>query len=208
MQYTSLDQVAEAMRSCYSCGLCSKETTTVPGEGNPQAEVMFIGEGPGFHEEKEGRPFVGAAGQFLTELLESIHLKREDVFITNMVHTRTPDNRDPLPEELDASWPYLAAQVQIIQPKLIVTLGRHSKAKFLPDVGPISEIHGQTFVRPNPAFADATAGRPAQANEQQWYVALYHPAAGLHKEELKDIIRHDFQSVGKALTVLRAQSSS
>lgn len=198
MQYTSLVEVAEAMGSCSSCGLCTKETTTVPGEGNPNAEVMLIGEAPGFHEEKEGRPFVGAAGQFLDELLASVNLKRSDVFITNMVHARPPLNRDPLPSELDASWPYLAAQVQIIKPKLIVTLGRHAKAKFLPDVGPISSVHGQAFVRPSLVNSD----------KDQWYVALYHPAAGLHKEELKDDIRSDFQTVGKVLTVLRAQRKS
>lgn len=193
--YQTLDEVAEAMRQCTSCGLCTKETTTVPGEGNPAADVLLVGEGPGFHEDKAGRPFVGAAGKFLDELLASVHLNRDDVFITNMVHARPPANRDPSPEELAASWPYLAAQVQLINPTLIVTLGRHSKAKFLPDVGPISAVHGQTFVRPNPITNHPT----------QWYVALYHPAAGLHKEELKDVIRHDFQAVGKALAVLRAQ---
>lgn len=196
MSYTSLDEVAQAMRQCTTCGLCTSGTNIVPGEGNPTAEVMFVGEGPGFHEDKEERPFVGAAGQFLHELLATIGLKREEVFITNMVHARPPDNRDPSQEELAASWPYLAAQVSLIKPKLIVTLGRHSKAKFLPDVGPISTVHGQTFIRSNPAIADIS---------DQWYVTLYHPAAGLHKEELKDVIRRDFQAVGKALTVLRAE---
>ncbi len=198
MQYQTLDDVAAAIRACTACGLCTKETTTVPGEGNPSAEVMLIGEGPGFHEDKAGRPFVGMAGQFLDELLASINLKRSDVFITNMVHARPPGNRDPSPSELAASWPYLAAQVQLINPMLIVTLGRHSKTKFLPDVGSISVIHGQTFVRPNPAIPTKT---------DQWYVTLYHPAAGLHKEELKDVIRSDFQAVGKALAVLKATES-
>lgn len=167
----------------------------VPGDGNPAADVMFIGEGPGFHEEKEGKPFVGAAGQFLETLLESVGLIRSDVFITNMVHARPPGNRDPTSEELDASWPYLEAQVRIVKPRLIVTLGRHSKAKFLPDAGPISAIHGQTFIRPS----------LIDPNENQWYVTLYHPAAGLHKQELRDVITTDFQAVGKALVVLRAQ---
>ena len=195
MQYQSLDEVAEAMRQCRSCGLCTETTRTVPGDGSSNAEVMLIGEGPGFHEDKEGKPFVGSAGQFLAELLASVGLTRSDVFITNMVHARPPSNRDPLPEELDASWPYLLAQIQLIAPRLIVTLGRHAKAKFLPDVGPISAIHGQTFIRPN----------PARDGIDQWYVALYHPAAGLHKQELKESIRSDFQTIKQALTVLKAQ---
>ncbi|MBI2589830.1 uracil-DNA glycosylase [Candidatus Berkelbacteria bacterium] len=192
--YQSLEDVAAAMRQCRSCGLCTDQTRVVPGEGNARAKVMFIGEAPGFHEDQLGRPFVGAAGEFLEEMLASVNLERKDVFITNMVHARPPGNRDPLPEELDACWPYLAAQIQLLQPKVIVTLGRHSKSKFLPDVGPISIVHGQAFDRPNPA-TDAP---------HQWYVALFHPAAGLHKEELKEQIRQDFQVIYKVLAVTQA----
>ncbi len=202
-KFTSLDDVKQAIEAC-DCSLCKERTKPVMGEGNPEAEVMLIGEAPGFNEDKQGRPFVGAAGQFLDELLGSVDLKRDDVFITNMVHARPPGNRDPEPQELDASWPYLAAQIELVNPKLIVTLGRHSKGKFLPDAGPISQIHGQSFIRSNPAFAEATAGRPATSPKLQYYVALYHPAAGLHKQELKETIIKDFQTIKKVLTVLRA----
>ncbi|MBI4032268.1 uracil-DNA glycosylase [Candidatus Berkelbacteria bacterium] len=196
MTYQSLDEVTQAIADC-TCTLCKGRTKPVPGDGNPSADVMFIGEGPGFHEDKQGKPFVGAAGSFLDELLVSVGLKRADVYITNMVHARPPGNRDPLPEELDASWPYLAAQLALVQPKLIVTLGRHSKGKFLPDVGPISVVHGQAFVRPN----------PATGAERQWYVALYHPAAGLHKQELKDTITRDFFTIKQVLDVIRAEGN-
>lgn len=197
MDYQSLDDVAKAIADC-SCALCQTRTKPVPGTGNPAAEVMFVGEGPGFHEDRAGVPFVGAAGKFLDELLASVGLDRDAVYITNMVHSRPPGNRDPLPEELDASWPYLAAQIQLVNPTLLVTLGRHSKAKFLPDAGPISLVHGQAFRRPNPAIP----------GKNQWYVALYHPAAGLHKQELKDQIRHDFFTIKKVLDVARAEKQN
>lgn len=194
MNYQSLDEVRAAIDAC-QCTLCIGRTKPVPGEGNPSADVMFIGEGPGFHEDKQGKPFTGAAGTFLEELLASVGLTRDDVYVTNMVHARPPGNRDPLQEELDASWPYLSAQVALIQPKLIVTLGRHAKGKFLPDVGPISEVHGQAFRRVN----------PVTGAERQWYVTLYHPAAGLHKQELKDTIMQDFFTIKQVLDVIRAE---
>ncbi|MBI4023305.1 uracil-DNA glycosylase [Candidatus Berkelbacteria bacterium] len=208
--FESLEAVAKAIEAC-TCSLCKERTKPVMGEGNPEAEVMLIGEAPGFNEDKQGRPFVGAAGQFLDELLASIGLKRTDVFITNMVHARPPGNRDPLPEELDASWPYLKAQIELVAPKLIVTLGRHSKGKFLPDTDSISRIHGQAFKRKNPADeVDSPADRQPHSasgfDGAQWYVALYHPAAGLHKQELKETIIKDFQTIKKVLTVVRAES--
>lgn len=196
MTYQSLDEVRQAIDAC-SCALCKGRTKPVPGCGNPTADVMFIGEGPGFHEDKQGKPFVGAAGTFLNELLASVGLVREDVYITNMVHARPPGNRDPLPEELDASWPYLSAEIALVGPRLIVTLGRHSKARFLPDVGSISEVHGQAFIRSN----------PVTGAERQWYVALYHPAAGLHKQELKDTISKDFFTIKQVLDVIRAEGN-
>lgn len=191
--YASLEEVRQAIEHC-TCSLCKTRTKPVMGSGNPNAQVVFVGEAPGFHEDKEGVPFVGAAGKFLDEMLDSIHLARSDIFITNMVHSRPPGNRDPEPQELDASWPYLAAQIQLVKPLVIVTLGRFSKTKFIPDAGPISRVHGQVFVRPNPATGD----------ERQWYVTLYHPAAGLHQADLKAVIKRDFHSITQALAAASA----
>jgi DNA polymerase len=146
----------------------------VPGEGPANAEIMFIGEGPGFHENEQGRPFVGAAGKYLDELLASIHMKRSEVFITNVVKCRPPGNRDPLPEELEACNDYLERQVQAINPKVIVTLGRFSMAHYLPNAK-ISSIHGQ---------ATKVKGRTV--------IAMYHPAAALHQQSLKSTIEKDF----------------
>src|ERR1700730_166798 len=125
-----LKEVAAEVATCTKCDLCKGRTKAVPGEGNPHAKVMFIGEGPGFHEDKQGRPFVGPAGQFLDELLASINLKRSDVFITNVVKCRPPSNRDPEPSETTACNDYLDRQIAAINPGVIVTLGRHSMAKF------------------------------------------------------------------------------
>ena len=146
----------------------------VPGEGPADAEIMFIGEGPGFHENEQGRPFVGAAGKFLDELLASINMKRADVFIGNVVKCRPPGNRDPLPEELSACSEYLERQIQAIDPKIIITLGRFSMAHFLPGAK-ISQVHGQ---------ASKVNGRLV--------VAMYHPAAALHQRSLKSTIEADF----------------
>src|SRR5437763_13572866 len=125
-----LKEVAVEVSTCTRCDLCKSRTRAVPGEGDPHAKVLFIGEGPGFHEDKQGRPFVGPSGQLLQELLKSINLEREDVFITNVVKCRPPDNRDPLPAEIGACNDYLDRQIAAIQPLVIVTLGRHSMAKF------------------------------------------------------------------------------
>ncbi len=137
-----LKEVAAEVSVCTKCDLCKGRTKAVPGEGNPHAQVMFIGEGPGFHEDKQGRPFVGPAGQFLEELLASINLKRADVFITNVVKCRPPGNRDPLPAEIDACNGYLDRQIAAINPQVIVTLGRFSMAKFFGGEK-ISAIHGR-----------------------------------------------------------------
>jgi uracil-DNA glycosylase family 4 len=135
---------------------------------------MFIGEGPGFHENEQGRPFVGAAGKYLDELLASINMKRSDVFITNVVKCRPPGNRDPLPDELEACNDYLERQVQAINPKVVVTLGRFSMAHYLPNAK-ISSVHGQ---------ATKVKGRLV--------IAMYHPAAALHQQSLKPTIEKDF----------------
>jgi DNA polymerase len=138
---------------------------------------MFIGEGPGFHEDRQGRPFVGPAGQFLDELLASINLKRADVFITNVVKHRPPGNRDPLPAEIDACNGYLDRQIAAINPQVIVTLGRFSMAKFFGSEK-ISAIHGR-----------------ARKVDGRICIAMYHPAAGLHQQSLKDSIRADFKKI-------------
>ena len=172
-----LKEIAVEVSTCTKCDLCKTRTKAVPGEGNPHAKIMFIGEGPGYHEDKQGRPFVGPAGQFLDELLASINLKRADVFITNVVKCRPPDNRDPLPAEIEACSDYLKRQIAAIQPKVIVTLGRHSMAQFFGSEK-ISAIHGR-----------------ARKVDGYLCIAMYHPAAGLHQASLKDTIRADFKKI-------------
>ena len=170
-----LAQVAAEVRVCTKCDLYLNTKNGVPGEGDPHAEVMFIGEGPGYHEDRQGRPFVGPAGAFLNELLASIGLDRSSVFITNVVKHRPPDNRDPLPEEMAACAGYLDRQIAAIDPKVIVTLGRFSMAKFFPGAK-IGAIHGQ---------AKLVNGRIV--------VAMYHPAAALHQATLKQTVVDDFK---------------
>lgn len=170
----TLQQVAQEVSTCTNCVLHYSRKNAVPGEGPANAEIMFIGEGPGFHENEQGRPFVGAAGRYLDELLASIKMRRSSVFITNVVKCRPPGNRDPLPEELAACAAYLERQIQAINPKVIVTLGRFSMAHFLPNAK-ISEIHGQAM---------RVRGRLV--------VAMYHPAAALHQHSLKAAIEQDF----------------
>ncbi len=176
-----LKEVAAEVSTCQKCALWKGRTKAVPGEGNPHAKVMFIGEGPGFHEDKQGRPFVGPAGQFLDELLASIDMKRADVFITNVVKCRPPENRDPKPEEIEACNDYLDRQIAAIQPLVIVTLGRHSMAKFF-GTEKISAIHGR-----------------ARKIDGRICFAMYHPAAGLHQASLKDTIRADFKKIPQVI---------
>lgn len=172
-----LNEVALEVSTCSKCNLCKNRTKAVPGEGNTSAKILFIGEGPGFHEDRQGRPFVGPAGQFLEELLFSINLKRADVFITNVVKCRPPNNRDPLPEEIKACDEYLDRQIAAIKPQVVVTLGRYSMAKFFGSEK-ISTIHGR-----------------ARKKDGYICIAMYHPAAGLHQASLKDVIREDFKKI-------------
>jgi uracil-DNA glycosylase len=167
--------VAAEVRECTKCPLATTRARAVPGEGPADAEIMFIGEGPGYHEDRQGRPFVGPAGAFLNELLASIGLDRSSVFITNVVKHRPPDNRDPLPDEMAACAGYLDRQIAAIDPKVIVTLGRFSMAKFFPGAK-IGAIHGQ---------AKLVNGRIV--------VAMYHPAAALHQAALKQTVVDDFK---------------
>jgi len=140
----SLQEIAEQVKMCRQCRLCEGRTNAVPGIGNPQAEVVFIGEGPGKSEDELGMPFVGAAGKFLDKMLASIGWTRDDVFITNVVKCRPPENRDPLPDEIQACSQYLARQLVLLKPLIIATLGRHSMGIFFPDKK-ISEMHGKAI---------------------------------------------------------------
>jgi DNA polymerase len=170
-----LAQVAQEVAVCTKCELHFSRKNAVPGEGSTEAEIMFIGEGPGFHENEQGRPFVGAAGKFLDELLEKVNLRRGDVFITNVVKCRPPGNRDPKPEEVEiCTRTYLERQIQAINPKVIVTLGRFSMGLFLPNAR-IGEVHGQAL---------KVKGR--------LIVPMYHPAAALHQASLKPTVEQDF----------------
>jgi DNA polymerase len=169
-----LRAVAAEVRACEACQLHASRKNAVPGEGPAASELMFIGEGPGFHENEQGRPFVGAAGKYLEELLGSIGLSREQVFIGNVVKCRPPGNRDPLPEEIQACAAFLERQIQAIQPEAIVTLGRFSMARFFPKAR-ISDIHGQ-----------------ARMVNGRLVVAMYHPAAALHQPSLRREIEADF----------------
>ena len=180
-----LNQVAAEVRVCIQCQLNVSRKNAVPGEGPANAEVMFIGEGPGFYENEQGRPFVGAAGKFLDELLQRAHLQREKVFITNVVKCRPPGNRDPLPEELEAcSW-FLDRQIEAINPMVIVTLGRFSMAKFMGNVR-ISDVHGQS-----------------RWVNGRLVVAMFHPAAALHQPSLKNAVLDDFGRLPGYLTQAR-----
>jgi DNA polymerase len=166
--------VAEEVNTCTKCALQYSRKNGVAGEGPANAAIMFIGEGPGFHENEQGRPFVGAAGRYLDELLERVGLKREEVFIGNVVKCRPPGNRDPAPDELSACGPYLDRQIQAINPKVIVTLGRFSMAKYFSNTK-ISQAHGQAM---------RVRGR--------LIVPMYHPAAALHQPSLKPVVEKDF----------------
>lgn len=170
-----LQKIAQEVADNKSLPLCDGATQAVPGEGFADADIVFIGEGPGKEEDKQGRPFCGAAGKFLDELLTSINLDRNKVFITNIVKHRPPENRDPLPEEVEAYWPYLNSQIEVIDPKIIVILGRHSMARLMPNIGAISSLHGRAFKK---------GGR--------CYMALYHPAVALYNGSMRNVLLDDF----------------
>ena len=168
-----LEALNGEVATCPLCDLQHSRIKAVPGEGPLDAEVMFIGEAPGYHENLQGRPFVGPSGHFLDELLASIGLKREQVFITNVVKCRPPNNRDPFPQEMEACVPYLNRQIALLKPRVVVTLGRFSMAKFFPGQS-ISKIHGQPKREGN-----------------VFYFPMYHPAAALHRQDLKETVRQD-----------------
>lgn len=170
--------------------LAEQATQLVMGDGNPDADIVFIGEAPGKNEDEQGLPFVGAAGKFLNEMLAAANMSREDVYITNIVKYRPPNNRDPLPEEKAAFLPYLLRQLEIIDPKVVITLGRHSMEYFLPDAK-ISEIHGHA-VRKKVTYHDD--------KEHEWLlVPLYHPAAALYNGGMRQTLIDDFLNVPKII---------
>jgi uracil-DNA glycosylase len=189
----ALEVIAREVRACTRCRLHETRTNAVPGEGHPSTEVMFVGEGPGFNEDRLGRPFVGRAGDKLVELLGSIQWPRDEVFITNVVKCRPPDNRDPLPDEIAACQPFLKRQLEVLDPALVVTLGRFSMGAFMPGAR-ISEAHGT--VRP----ADPATG----ATDASVY-ALYHPAAALRSTAVAQTSLTDMAGVPRALEASRAR---
>jgi uracil-DNA glycosylase family 4 len=184
-----LDKVRRAIVDNNICPeLAATATNLVMGDGNIDAEIMFIGEAPGKNEDEQGLPFVGAAGKFLNEMLAQAGMARSDVYITNIVKYRPPNNRDPLPEEKAAFWPYLLKQLQIIQPKVVITLGRHSMEYFLPDMK-ISLVHGQ-------------AKRIKFGDDKIVIVPLYHPAAALYNGSMRQTLVDDFLMVPEIIKKL------
>lgn len=182
---SDIESLYATIRSCTDCDLCKTRTQAVPGEGALDAEIMFIGEGPGQHEDLQGRPFVGAAGKFLDELLASIGHERSSVYIANVLKCRPPGNRDPLPNEVESCRKYLLRQIELIDPKLIVTLGRFSMAWFFPKDS-ISKVHGTLRKLGN-----------------RHYYHVYHPAAALHAGNLRKVIQEDFAKIPAALAKVR-----
>jgi DNA polymerase len=186
---SALTSVNEEISTCPDCDLCRTRTHAVPGEGPEDAEIMFVGEAPGFYEDQQARPFVGAAGRFLEELLASIGLRRDQVFIANVIKCRPPENRDPLPKEIEACRKWLTRQIELIHPKVIVTLGRYSLAWFFPGES-IGRIHGQARYRDGTCF-----------------LPMYHPAAALHAANMRRTIEEDFRKLPAILEEARNKGS-
>ena len=178
---SELTELYEKVRVCTLCDLAKGRTNAVPGEGPENSQVMFIGEAPGFHEDREGRPFVGAAGKYLDELLALIDMKREQVYICNVIKCRPPQNRDPLPEEMAACRPYIDKQLELIKPKVVITISRFAMGRWFPEKK-ISEIHGKPK-----KFGDLVV------------LPMYHPAAALHQPSLKRVLEEDFKRVPQIL---------
>jgi uracil-DNA glycosylase family 4 len=178
---SALTDLYETIEHCQDCDLSKRRTRAVPGEGPEKANILFIGEAPGWHEDQQGRPFVGPAGQFLEQLLASIGLKREQVYIANVIKCRPPGNRDPLPGEIQACGKWLNQQIELIKPRMIVTLGRYSMARYFPNES-ISKIHGK-----------------AKKHDNVIYFAMYHPAAALHQGNLRKVIEEDMLKIPQLL---------
>ena len=187
---SALSELNGQIACCQRCEIAKYRTYAVPGEGADDAEIMFIGEAPGWHEDQQGRPFVGPAGQYLDQLLASIGLKRADVYIANVIKCRPPSNRDPLPVEIHNCRSWLERQIEIISPRMIVTLGRYSMAMFFPGKS-ISKIHGT-----------------AQKRDNIIYYAMYHPAAALHQQSLRQAIEADMLKIPALLAEAKAMTEA
>jgi DNA polymerase len=185
-----LEALNQQIAACQKCILHKSRVKAVPGVGPQKADIMFIGEAPGFHENQRGLPFVGAAGKFLDDLLEKIDLRREDVFITNVVKCRPPGNRDPQSSEIEACRSYLDRQIELIQPKMVITLGRFSMARYFPNAK-ISQIHG----------------KPRKI-EGVIYYPMYHPAAALHQPSLRRIVEEDMLKIPELLVQIDEMAES
>jgi uracil-DNA glycosylase len=192
----ALEAIAAEVRVCQRCRLGATRTQAVPGEGEPETEVVFVGEGPGFNEDRQGRPFVGRAGDLLVKLLATLGWRRSEVFITNIVKCRPPENRDPEPDEIAACLPYLRRQLEVLDPALVVTLGRHSMARFMPGAR-IGQAHGTT--------APADPGTGARAAT---VYALYHPAAALRSTEVERQSYADVAGIPAALLEARRRRAA
>jgi uracil-DNA glycosylase family 4 len=187
---SALSELSKEIAVCRCCDLYKNATHAVPGEGPEDADIMFIGEAPGVNEDQQGRPFVGASGKFLDQLFASIGLSREQVFIANVVKHRPPENREPLPSEIAACKCWLDHQIKIIKPRMIVTLGRHSMARFFPNKT-ISKIHGT-----------------AEERDGVIYFAMYHPAAALHQGNLRGEIEKDMLKIPGLLDEMQEKSQA
>ncbi|SVB02047.1 uncharacterized protein METZ01_LOCUS154901 [marine metagenome] len=183
----SIKALEQAVATCTDCSLCETRTYSVPGEGPEKSDILLIGEGPGFHEDQQGRPFVGPSGKLLSDLLSLIGLARSDVYIANIVKCRPPNNRDPLPEEIKACRKYLDQQIRLLDPKVIVTLGRFSLIRFLPQET-ISKVHGRSH---------------------SWghrnIFPMYHPAAALHRGNLRPVLEEDMWKLRELLQSMQAE---
>src|SRR3989344_2973829 len=177
------------MEEC-QCELKKTATQAVPGDGSADAEIVFIGEAPGKSEDAQGKPFVGAAGKFLAEMLFIINFKREDIYITNIVKYRPPNNRDPIPEEKSACREWLLEELKIIEPKLIVFLGRHAMNNFFPALQ-ISQAHGKLLIK------------PFKGMSTKYFFPLYHPAAALYDGSMREVLIEDFKKIPKVLEKIK-----
>ena len=184
-----LNDLSVSLRDCQRCRLSSGRTQVVFGTGNPNASIMFVGEAPGFYEDRQGEPFVGAAGKLLTELLQSIGLTRSDIYIANVIKCRPPNNRDPLPDEIDTCKPFLLQQIEFIRPKLVCTLGNFATQTLLERKVGITKVRGQAIQMPNFLV-----------------FPLLHPAAALHQGNLRIPLKEDFQKLKTVLDGLSRPS--
>ncbi len=194
----SLEEIASQVKVCTKCQLCKTRTNAVPGEGNPRARILFVGEAPGGNEDVQGRPFVGAAGKLLNQMLEKVGLKREDVFVTNIVKCRPPENRDPEPDEKTTCSPYLDAQIDTIRPAVVVCLGRHSAEYMFTKYG--KEFPGITKARGQAYKVDSLFGHFI-------LFPVYHPAATIYNQQLRPVLEGDFRTLADIVQDVNAKGA-